>query len=112
VSFAFSSLPLLFILTLLLLSVVDIAKRELIDDARRTARMNQASGTPDRVKATRKQWASVEKEIIHGEGLSEISTAMKTITTMDKLPLKYQKVLESFRFKYVSSPSTPLTRTN
>lgn len=45
----------------------------------------------------------MEKEIIHGEGLSEISAALKNISTVSKLPMKYQKVLESMRFKYVCS---------
>ncbi|GAA5919480.1 hypothetical protein JCM6882_001062, partial [Rhodosporidiobolus microsporus] len=78
--------------------VLDIAKRELIDDARHTARVNMAQNAPDRVKATRRQWQTVEREVIHGEGLSEISEALRKVPTVEQLPMKYQKVLESMRF--------------
>ncbi|GAA6001489.1 hypothetical protein JCM10207_006692 [Rhodosporidiobolus poonsookiae] len=78
--------------------VLDIGKRELIDDARRIARLRMAQDAADRVKANHKQWALVEKEVIHGEGLSEISEALRTVSSVDKLPVKYQKVLESLRF--------------
>ncbi|GAA6028229.1 hypothetical protein JCM8097_006928 [Rhodosporidiobolus ruineniae] len=78
--------------------VLDIQKRDLIDDARRTARLNIAQGTAERVRQTRKQWSTVERDIIHGEGLSEVSEALRTSASLDKLPLKFQKVLESLRF--------------
>ncbi|BGP16492.1 hypothetical protein JCM10213_001171 [Rhodosporidiobolus nylandii] len=78
--------------------VIDIAKRELIDDARRTARLNVAHSAADRVKATRKQWSSVEKDIVYGDGLSDISLALRSTATIDKLPLNYQRVIESLRY--------------
>ncbi|GAA5854395.1 hypothetical protein JCM8547_001807 [Rhodosporidiobolus lusitaniae] len=77
--------------------VLDIAKRELIDDARRSARMDVAQDAIDRVRATRKLWSTVEKEVIHGEGLSEISDALKSSPSVDKLPLKYQRSVETLR---------------
>ncbi|GAA5828807.1 hypothetical protein JCM11251_005881 [Rhodosporidiobolus azoricus] len=83
--------------------VLDIAKRELIDDARHSARVNMAMNASDRVKATRKQWQSVEREVIHGEGLSEISETLRKVPTLEQLPMQYQKVIESLRFSFAES---------
>ncbi|GJN90735.1 hypothetical protein Rhopal_003749-T1 [Rhodotorula paludigena] len=77
--------------------VMDIAKREAIDDARRNVRSNDAQQSIEQVRTTRKHWSVVEKDIIHGEGLGEISEAIKTTRAIDGLPDKYQKVLESLR---------------
>lgn len=80
---------------------MDIAKREAIDDARRNARSNDAYQSVDKVRDTRESFSAVEDEIIHGEGLGEISEALKTKRSIDELPAKYQKVLEGFRFECV-----------
>lgn len=80
---------------------MDIAKREAIDDARRNARSNDAYQSVDKVRATRDSFSAVEEEIIHGEGLGEISEALKTKRSIDELPAKYQKVLEGLRFECV-----------
>ncbi|BGP48472.1 hypothetical protein JCM10450v2_004348 [Rhodotorula kratochvilovae] len=83
--------------------VIDIAKREAIDDARRNARSTDAQQSIEKVRAARKQWSAVEKEVIHGEGLSEISEALKTTRALDQLPVKYQKVLESLRLNFAQT---------
>lgn len=76
---------------------MDIAKREAIDDARRNVRSNDAQQSIEQVRTTRKHWSVVEKDIIHGGGLGEISEAIKTTRAIDGLPDKFQKVLESLR---------------
>ncbi|GAA5940374.1 hypothetical protein JCM3775_005071 [Rhodotorula graminis] len=83
--------------------VMDIAKREAIDDARRNARSNDAYSSVDRVRATRESFSAVEEEVIHGEGLGEISEALKTKRSIDELPLKYQQVLEGLRFDFAAT---------
>ncbi|GAA5893441.1 hypothetical protein JCM8208_000800 [Rhodotorula glutinis] len=83
--------------------VMDIAKREAIDDARRNARSNDAYQSVDKVRATRDSFSAVEEEIIHGEGLGEISEALKTKRSIDELPAKYQKVLEGLRFDFAAT---------
>ncbi|GAA6051050.1 hypothetical protein JCM3770_005473 [Rhodotorula araucariae] len=80
--------------------VIDIAKREAIDDARRTARSTDAQQSIEKVRAARKYWSAVEKEVIHGEGLSEISEALKATRALDQLPAKYQRVLETLRLDF------------
>lgn len=82
-------------------SVIDIAKREAIDDARRNARSNDAYASVESVRVTRELFSVVEDEVIHGEGLGAMSEALRTTRSMDQLPLKYQKVLESLRFECV-----------
>ncbi|GEM09860.1 PX domain containing protein [Rhodotorula toruloides] len=78
--------------------VLDMAKREAIDDARRSARSIEAQRSIEKVRTARKQWSAVEREIIYGDGLGDISEALKTTRSIAGLPPKYQKVLEILRF--------------
>ncbi|BGP32365.1 hypothetical protein JCM10296v2_004146 [Rhodotorula toruloides] len=78
--------------------VLDMAKREAIDDARRSARSIEAQRSIEEVRTARKQWSAVEREVIYGDGLGDISEALKTTRSIAGLPPKYQKVLEILRF--------------
>lgn len=80
-------------------SVIDIAKRELIDEARRTARLAAAQSAVEKVRTLRNYWDLVEEEIIHADGLAEISSTLRDVPAISKLPLKYQKVLETVRYE-------------
>ena len=80
-------------------SVIDIAKRELIDEARRTARLAAAQSAVEKVRTLRNYWDLVEEEIIHADGLAEISSTLREVPAISKLPLKYQKVLETVRYE-------------
>jgi hypothetical protein len=80
-------------------SVVDIAKRELIDEARRSARLAAAQSAVEKVRTLRNYWDIVEEEIIHADGLAEISSTLRDVPAISKLPQKYQKVIETLRFE-------------
>lgn len=86
-----------------------MAKREAIDDARRTARSTEAQRSIEKVRTARKQWSAVEREVIYGDGLGDISEALKTTRTIAALPTKYQKVLEIMRFECVDRFSLKMT---
>ncbi|GAA5950277.1 hypothetical protein JCM21900_001099 [Sporobolomyces salmonicolor] len=83
--------------------VIDMMKRELIDDARRTARIAPAQSAAEKVRTMRNYWSTVEDEIIQHDGLADISAALKAVPRIEKLPLKYQKVLESLRFNFAET---------
>ncbi|GAA6016304.1 hypothetical protein JCM11491_006809 [Sporobolomyces phaffii] len=83
--------------------VIDIAKRELIDEARRSARMSAAQSSIEKVRTLRNYWDIVEEEIIHADGLAEISATLRDVPAISKLPLKYQKVLETLRYDLAES---------
>ncbi|GAA5959730.1 hypothetical protein JCM3765_000079 [Sporobolomyces pararoseus] len=97
--------------------VLDIAKRELIDEARRSARLGAAQAAVEKVRTLRNYWDLVEEEIIHADGLAEISSTLREVPAITKLPLKYQKVIELVRFDFaetlfetlVSGPSSGVT---
>ncbi|KAK4056755.1 hypothetical protein OIO90_002307 [Microbotryomycetes sp. JL221] len=80
--------------------VNDILKREAIDEARRNARVGVAQGAAQRARATRSMWASVEYECIHGDGIVEISNAIKTTKKIEQLPVKYYKTVETMRYSF------------
>ncbi|KAM0791448.1 hypothetical protein ACM66B_005903 [Microbotryomycetes sp. NB124-2] len=80
--------------------VADILKREAIDEARRNARVGVAQGAAQRARATRSMWAAVEYECIHGDGIVEISNAIKTTKVIEQLPAKYLKTVESMRYSF------------
>ncbi|GAA5938828.1 uncharacterized protein JCM15063_004881 [Sporobolomyces koalae] len=83
--------------------VIDIAKRELIDEARRSARLAAAQSSIEKVRTLRNYWNIVEEEIIHHDGLSELSSTLREVPAISKLPLKYQKVLETLRFEFAQT---------
>ncbi|KAK4054402.1 hypothetical protein OIV83_000896 [Microbotryomycetes sp. JL201] len=80
--------------------VADILKREAIDEARRNARVGVAQGAAQRARTTRSMWAAIEYECIHGDGIVEISNAIKTTKTIQQLPVKYVKTIESLRYSF------------
>lgn len=79
-------------------SLVDIAKRDAIDAARQSARVAVAQNAGQRAKATRALWAQVEAECIEGDGVQDISVALKNVPTIEKLPARYFKCLEALRY--------------
>lgn len=79
-------------------SVTDIYKREAIDAARQAARVTVAQNAGQRARTTRALWAQVEAECINGDGVQDISQALKNVATIEKLPSRYYKCLESMRY--------------
>jgi hypothetical protein len=59
----------------------------------------------ERAKVTRQYWAAVDHECIYGEGFVTISKTLRTVPTIEKLPVRYFKAMEGIRFR-LASPST------
>ncbi|SCV71000.1 BQ2448_3762 [Microbotryum intermedium] len=78
--------------------VVDITQREMIDEARRSARVGVAGGAAERARVVRAHWDAVERECINGDGFVAISDALRNVSEIEKLPARYFKTIESLRF--------------
>ncbi|KDE07818.1 hypothetical protein MVLG_01913 [Microbotryum lychnidis-dioicae p1A1 Lamole] len=78
--------------------VVDITQREMIDEARRSARVGVAGGAAERARVARAHWDAVERECINGDGFVAISDALRNVSDIEKLPARYFKTIESLRF--------------
>lgn len=44
-------------------------------------------------------WSSVEEECIHGNGFANISEALRTSPTIEKLPARYVKTIDWMRMR-------------
>jgi len=78
--------------------VVDIMKREKIDDARRAARVAVAQGAAERARVTLQSLSAVERSCIHNEGFVEMSDALRDAPSIDQLPEAYSKAIELLTF--------------
>ncbi|KAL8293572.1 hypothetical protein RQP46_000273 [Phenoliferia psychrophenolica] len=83
--------------------IKDLRQREAVDDARRAARVAVAQGSAQRAKTMRDAWASVEEECIHGNGFANISEALRTSATIEKLPSRYVKTIDWMRMGFAET---------
>jgi hypothetical protein len=77
--------------------LLDIRQRELIDEERRRRRVHVAQGAAERSKTIHEWWSEVKSEFIDGEGLQNLSKALKQGSSVEELPLRFQKALEWIR---------------
>ncbi|KAA1099334.1 hypothetical protein PGT21_003790 [Puccinia graminis f. sp. tritici] len=77
--------------------LLDVRQRELIDEERRKRRVQVAQGAAERSKTIHEWWSEVKSEFMDGEGLQNLSTALKQGSSVEELPLRFQKALEWIR---------------
>ncbi|KAH8929195.1 hypothetical protein BT69DRAFT_282266 [Atractiella rhizophila] len=72
----------------------DMQRRELIDQERRTTRLNVAQTTADRVKSLHDFVVEVQNECVHGEGLANLSDAIRQTPQFEDLPQNFLRAAE------------------
>ncbi|KAI7944396.1 hypothetical protein MJO28_010091 [Puccinia striiformis f. sp. tritici] len=77
--------------------LIDIRQRETIDEERRKRRVQVAQGAAERSKTIHEWWSDVKNEFVNGEGVENFSKALKQGTTIEELPVRFQKALEWIR---------------
>lgn len=77
--------------------LLDIRQREKIDEERRTKRVLVAQGAAERSKTIHDWWSDVKNEFVNGEGVQNLSKALKEYKTVEELPVRFQKGLEWIR---------------
>jgi len=77
--------------------LLDIRQREKIDEERRTKRVLVAQGAAERSKTIHDWWSDVKSEFVNGDGVQNLSKALKEYKTVEELPVRFQKGLEWIR---------------
>ncbi|WAQ88583.1 hypothetical protein PtA15_10A2 [Puccinia triticina] len=77
--------------------LLDIRQREMIDEERRNERLQVAQGAAERSKTIHEWWSEMKNEFVDGEGLQNLSNALKQGSSVEELPLRFQKALEWIR---------------
>jgi hypothetical protein len=80
--------------------VKEVRQRELIDEARRAARVQVAQNSAERVRVLREQWNDVEHECIYGDGFIRLSDTLRSCPNISQLPPSYSKCIEWLRLEF------------
>ncbi|KAG0145583.1 hypothetical protein CROQUDRAFT_78698 [Cronartium quercuum f. sp. fusiforme G11] len=74
--------------------LLEIRQRETIDHDRRQRRILVAQGAAERAKVIHEWWTEVVEEFVNGNGLNNLSDAIRQCRTIEDLPVRFQKSIE------------------
>lgn len=74
--------------------LLEIREREMIDQDRRHRRIQVAQGAAERAKIIHEWWVEVVDEFINGEGINNLSEALRKCHSIEELPIRFQKAIE------------------
>lgn len=77
--------------------LLDIRHRGNIDEQRRRKRIEVAQGAAERAKAVHECWCEVKNEFVSGKGVHNLSKALRECSTIEGLPIRFQRALEWLR---------------
>lgn len=75
-------------------SVLDILQREAVDSARRQARLEDAYRSLERFEGARQQSTELQRDVVFGEGLDDLSETLRTTAVLRELPPRFRGPLQ------------------
>ncbi|KAI8459415.1 hypothetical protein BY996DRAFT_3865544 [Phakopsora pachyrhizi] len=80
--------------------LIDIRRRETIDEERRKKRTAEAQGAAERARVVHDWWKETKEDFFYGDGILNLSNALRQYSRVEQLPIKYQKSLEWMRMSF------------